>query len=192
MQRGLLDPEKEDPFSLFVASTNIRYCYYADTHKILGSTYGMLVLQVRCYGGGGSSGGGVGNTGSSEVACVGGLLCGLLLRTKQSVTSLHPHPTPRRAVPLQDFEAVTPNLLARTVETVEGGGIVVLLLSSLDSLTQLYSLTMDVHARLRTEAHQQVTGGWCWRVAGGLVVGAGGWVTGGPPALAFGWSTLER
>jgi N-acetyltransferase 10 len=24
MQRGLLDPEKEDPFSLFVASTNIR------------------------------------------------------------------------------------------------------------------------------------------------------------------------
>ena len=46
LQRGLLDPEREDPFSLFVASTNIRYCYYADTHKILGSTYGMLVLQV--------------------------------------------------------------------------------------------------------------------------------------------------
>ena len=40
------DPEKEDPFSLFVASTNIRYCYYSETHKILGSTYGMLVLQV--------------------------------------------------------------------------------------------------------------------------------------------------
>ena len=37
---------------------------------------------------------------------------------------------------LQDFEALTPNLLARTVETVEGGGVVVLLLSSLDSLTQ--------------------------------------------------------
>ncbi len=46
VQRGLLDPEKEDPFSLFVASTNIRYCYYADTHKILGNTYGMLVLQA--------------------------------------------------------------------------------------------------------------------------------------------------
>lgn len=59
---------------------------------------------------------------------------------------------------LQDFEALTPNLLARTVETVEGGGIVVLLLSSLDSLTQLYSLTMDVHARLRTESHQEVKG----------------------------------
>lgn len=47
MQRGLLDPEKEDPFSLFVASTNIRYCFYHDTHKILGNTFGMCVLQVR-------------------------------------------------------------------------------------------------------------------------------------------------
>ena len=91
--RGLLDPEKEDPFALFVASTPIRYCYYADTHRVLGQTFGMLVLQ--------------------------------------------------------DFEALTPSLLARTVETVEGGGVVVLLLSSMASLTQLYSLTMDVHARLR-------------------------------------------
>jgi N-acetyltransferase 10 len=101
-QRGLLDPEKEDPFALFVASTNIRYCYYHETQSILGSTYGMAVLQ--------------------------------------------------------DFEALTPNLLARTVETVEGGGLVILLLSRLDSLTQLYTLAMDVHARLRTEAHADVTG----------------------------------
>ncbi|KAF6255647.1 GNAT acetyltransferase 2-domain-containing protein [Scenedesmus sp. NREL 46B-D3] len=100
-QRGLLDPEQEDPFALFVASTNIRYCYYNETQNILGNTYGMAVLQ--------------------------------------------------------DFEALTPNLLARTVETVEGGGIVIMLLSNLRSLTQLYSLTMDVHARLRTDAHQTVT-----------------------------------
>jgi N-acetyltransferase 10 len=59
---------------------------------------------------------------------------------------------------LQDFEALTPNILARTVETVEGGGVVVLLLSTLSSLSQLYSLTMDVHSRLRTESHYQVTG----------------------------------
>ena len=57
-------------------------------------------------------------------------------------------------MPPQDFEALTPNLLARTVETVEGGGLVVLLLSSLNSLEQLYTLTMDSHARLRTESHQ--------------------------------------
>ena len=41
---------------------------------------------------------------------------------------------------------------------MEGGGIVVLLLSSMQSLTQLFSLTMDVHSRLRTDSHQDVTG----------------------------------
>ena len=58
---------------------------------------------------------------------------------------------------LQDFEAITPNLLARTIETVEGGGIVVLLLKGMNSLKQLYTLSMDVHSRYRTEAHNDVT-----------------------------------
>lgn len=53
---------------------------------------------------------------------------------------------------LQDFEALTPNLLARTVETVQGGGIVALLLQSMKSLKQLYTMTMDVHSRYRTES----------------------------------------
>ena len=58
---------------------------------------------------------------------------------------------------LQDFEAITPNLLARTIETVEGGGLVVLLLKGMDSLKRLYTMQMDVHARYRTEAHNDVT-----------------------------------
>lgn len=102
IKSGKLDVNEEDPFELFVAATNIRYCYYHETHKILGQTYGMLVLQ--------------------------------------------------------DFEAMTANVLARTVETVEGGGLVVLLLQSISSLRQLYTLAMDVHARYRTEAHQEVVG----------------------------------
>lgn len=57
---------------------------------------------------------------------------------------------------LQDFEALTPNLLARTIETVEGGGIVVMLLKSMTSLKQLYTMSMDVHKRYRTEAHDDV------------------------------------
>lgn len=57
---------------------------------------------------------------------------------------------------LQDFEAVTPNILARTVETVEGGGLVILLLKGMNSLKQLYTMTMDVHARYRTEGHHDV------------------------------------
>ncbi|KAI1324783.1 DUF699-domain-containing protein [Xylariaceae sp. FL0255] len=57
---------------------------------------------------------------------------------------------------LQDFEGITPSLLARTIETVEGGGLCILLLSGLKSLKQLYTLSMDVHSRFRTEAHQDV------------------------------------
>ncbi|KAL8644965.1 MAG: hypothetical protein Q9210_006979, partial [Variospora velana] len=57
---------------------------------------------------------------------------------------------------LQDFEAITPNLLARTIETVEGGGMVLLLLKGMKSLKQLYTLSMDIHSRYRTEAHDDV------------------------------------
>ena len=45
--RGIYDQDKEDPFDLFISSTNIRWAYYRETHKILGNTYGMCVLQVR-------------------------------------------------------------------------------------------------------------------------------------------------
>ncbi|XP_059612359.1 RNA cytidine acetyltransferase isoform X2 [Phlebotomus argentipes] len=58
---------------------------------------------------------------------------------------------------LQDFEALTPNLLARTIETVEGGGLIILLLKNMSSLKQLYTMSMDVHKRYRTEAHRDVT-----------------------------------
>ena len=91
IKRGVRDQDSQDPFELFVGVTDIRYCYYKETPKILGRTFGMLVLQ--------------------------------------------------------DFEALTPNLLARTIETVEGGGIVVLLLQTMSSLRQLYSLSMDAHRR---------------------------------------------
>jgi N-acetyltransferase 10 len=99
--RGLHDADTDDPFELFVSSTEITYVYYkTDTHRVLGRTYGMAVLQ--------------------------------------------------------DFEAVTPNILARTIETVEGGGIVCILLKTMESLTRLYSLAMDVHARFRSDAHGDV------------------------------------
>ncbi len=58
---------------------------------------------------------------------------------------------------LQDFEAITPNLLARTIETVEGGGLVILLLKTMASLRQLYTMTMvrikpmAVHSDVDTE-----------------------------------------
>ncbi|KAL2907286.1 RNA cytidine acetyltransferase 1 [Bienertia sinuspersici] len=102
MQRGLLDPEKVDPFSLFIESGGITYCLYKDSERVLGNTFGMCILQ--------------------------------------------------------DFEALTPNLLARTIETVEGGGVVILLLRSLSSLTSLCTMVMDVHERFRTESHSEAAG----------------------------------
>ena len=46
IQRGQKSDDKDDPFELFVSSTNIRYTYYKETDKILGQTFGMCVLQV--------------------------------------------------------------------------------------------------------------------------------------------------
>ncbi|XP_014215555.1 RNA cytidine acetyltransferase [Copidosoma floridanum] len=97
---GKLNVKEEDPFEVFALSSKIRYCYYKETHKILGNTYDMCIIQ--------------------------------------------------------DFEFVTPNLLARTIETVRGGGVVVFLLQSVKSLKQLYTMNMDVHQRFRTEAHKDV------------------------------------
>ncbi len=77
-------------------------------------------------------------------------ICCLALSTR----ALGSRPPPVPPFSSQDFEAITPNLLARSIETVEGGGLVVLLLSNLNSLTQLFNMTMDSHARFRTESHQ--------------------------------------
>jgi len=98
--RGLLSNGNNDGtadnFELFIGSTDINWCYYRDSHRVLGTTVGMLVLQ--------------------------------------------------------DFEALTPNLMARTIETVKGGGLVVFLMRTVKSLKQLYTMTMDVHSRYRTES----------------------------------------
>jgi len=103
--RGLLKSadgsgDTADNFELFVTSADITWCYYKDSHRALGNTFGVLVLQ--------------------------------------------------------DFEALTPNIMARTIETVQGGGLVIFLMRTVKSLKQLYAMTMDVHARYRTESASDV------------------------------------
>lgn len=46
--------------------------------------------------------------------------------------------------------------MARTIETVEGGGLIILLLKTISSLKQLYTMSMDVHKRYRTDSHQDI------------------------------------
>lgn len=91
---GNYDPDVDNPFELFISSSEIAYCYYKETQRVLGQTFDMLILQ--------------------------------------------------------DFESITPNLLCRTIETVRGGGLVIMLMTSLSSLKQVYSLSMDAHSRYRT------------------------------------------
>ncbi len=100
MNKGLYDPNEENAFELFITSTDIKYVYYHETQRVLGNTFGMLVLQ--------------------------------------------------------DFEAITPNLLCRTIETVQGGGVVVFLFNNMTSLKQLYTISMDVHDRYRTDSYGNV------------------------------------
>lgn len=97
---GLATEATKEAFQTFLAQTQIRFCKYKETHKVLGQTFGMAVLQ--------------------------------------------------------DFEAITPNTLARTIETVKGGGLIVFMFRGMRSLKQLYTIAMDVHARYRTEANRDV------------------------------------
>lgn len=46
---------------------------------------------------------------------------------------------------LQDFEALTPNLIATSMETARGGGAIVLLLDRVSSVDALMSHRMDIH-----------------------------------------------
>lgn len=99
-EKGLYEPNEENAFDLFISSTEIKYCTYNDSQRVLGNTFGMLILQ--------------------------------------------------------DFEAITPNLLCRTIETVQGGGMIIFLFNNMTSLKQLYTISMDVHDRYRTDSHKDI------------------------------------
>jgi N-acetyltransferase 10 len=36
--KGLYDSDVDDPFQLFISSTDIKYTFYKDSHKVLGNT----------------------------------------------------------------------------------------------------------------------------------------------------------
>lgn len=46
---------------------------------------------------------------------------------------------------IQDFEAVTPNIMARIIECVEGGGIITIILPDVQSLQEIALLKMVVY-----------------------------------------------
>ena len=51
---------------------------------------------------------------------------------------------------LQDFKDITPNILARTVETVSGGGTILMLLEKMSEIEQVKNMTMSYHEGLES------------------------------------------
>ena len=82
-------------------NSKIRYCYYKDTKKILGNTYGMCIME--------------------------------------------------------DFEAITPNSLARIIESVQGGGLIIFLLETVNSLDNLHKISLDIYRNFKNQASKPVT-----------------------------------
>lgn len=93
--------EQKEFTDYFKNKNQIRYCYYKDTKKILGNTYGMCILQ--------------------------------------------------------DFESITPNSLARIIETVQGGGTIIFFLDTFNKKKNLFSLSMDIYQNFRNQAYQSIT-----------------------------------
>ena len=44
MSSGNYDPDVDNPFELFISSSEIAYCYYKETQRVLGQTFDVLVL----------------------------------------------------------------------------------------------------------------------------------------------------
>lgn len=120
IQQGLMDPKRAELFSLFLQTSDMKYCLYSKSEQILGNTFDMCILQVIIY----------------RLF----LLQLLVVQSTYSIDVVFLKCVLDTA--LQDFEALTPNLLARIIETVEGGGLIVLLLRSLSSLSSLYTMVM--------------------------------------------------
>ena len=44
--RGQRQPDEEKPFELFVGQTDIRYCYYKESHRVLGQVWRTSVATL--------------------------------------------------------------------------------------------------------------------------------------------------
>ena len=45
MNKGVFELNDENAFDLFISTVEIKFCFYHDTQRILGTTFGMLILK---------------------------------------------------------------------------------------------------------------------------------------------------
>lgn len=85
----------------FFKNIDINYCYYDETRRILGNTYGMCIFE--------------------------------------------------------DLEYISPNILARIIETIEGGGIVIFIVEGLNSTKKLTDLSLGLHRNIKSHVFSKIT-----------------------------------
>nr|UXY88033.1 N-acetyltransferase 10 [Cryptomonas curvata] len=59
---------------------------------------------------------------------------------------------------LENFEALSPNIMAKTIETVEGGGLIIFLLNTINSLDKIHSVSMEIYKKFESESYKTITG----------------------------------
>nr|UXY87538.1 N-acetyltransferase 10 [Cryptomonas curvata] len=59
---------------------------------------------------------------------------------------------------LEDFEALSPNIIAKIIETIEGGGLIVFLVDNIKNLNKIHSISMDIYKKFESESYRTIAG----------------------------------
>ena len=59
---------------------------------------------------------------------------------------------------LENFEALSPNILAKIIETIEGGGLIIFLLDEINKLSNIHSISMNIYKKFESQSYKNVSG----------------------------------
>mmetsp|Transcript_38975 Transcript_38975/g.79791 ORF Transcript_38975/g.79791 Transcript_38975/m.79791 type:complete len:332 (+) Transcript_38975:70-1065(+) len=59
---------------------------------------------------------------------------------------------------IQNFETISPNILARVIETVEGGGLIVFLIETVNPFEKLKNVSLKLHKKFEKMAYKTLAG----------------------------------
>ena len=94
LRQKLINEDEADLIDIFFKVNNLSYCKYDESHRVLGRSYDMVILQ--------------------------------------------------------DFENLTPNIMAKTIETCRGPGIVLFLVKKLKDLKDIFNISLESSKRFLT------------------------------------------
>jgi N-acetyltransferase 10 len=59
---------------------------------------------------------------------------------------------------LENFEALSPNIIAKIIETITGGGLIIFLVEKIKNLNKIHSISMDIYKKFQSESYRTVAG----------------------------------